>query len=29
MVFGARGIQKLEITVYGAKRALHSGQYGN
>jgi acetylornithine deacetylase/succinyl-diaminopimelate desuccinylase-like protein len=29
IVFGARGIQKLEITVYGAKRALHSGHYGN
>lgn len=29
IVFGARGIQKLEITVYGANRALHSGHYGN
>ncbi|MBO0754590.1 MAG: M20/M25/M40 family metallo-hydrolase [Bradyrhizobiaceae bacterium] len=29
IVFGARGIQKVEITVYGAKRALHSGHYGN
>jgi acetylornithine deacetylase/succinyl-diaminopimelate desuccinylase-like protein len=29
IVFGARGIQKLEITVFGAKRALHSGHYGN
>jgi acetylornithine deacetylase/succinyl-diaminopimelate desuccinylase-like protein len=27
--FGARGIQKLELTVYGAKRPLHSGHYGN
>ena len=27
--FGARGIQKLELTVYGAKRQLHSGHYGN
>jgi acetylornithine deacetylase/succinyl-diaminopimelate desuccinylase-like protein len=29
IVFGARGVQKLELTVYGAKRALHSGHYGN
>jgi acetylornithine deacetylase/succinyl-diaminopimelate desuccinylase-like protein len=29
VVFGARGIQKFEITVYGAKRPLHSGHYGN
>jgi acetylornithine deacetylase/succinyl-diaminopimelate desuccinylase-like protein len=29
VVFGARGIQKLDIMVYGAKRALHSGHYGN
>jgi acetylornithine deacetylase/succinyl-diaminopimelate desuccinylase-like protein len=29
IVFGARGIQKLELTVFGAKRALHSGHYGN
>src|SRR5262249_8023900 len=27
--FGARGIQKLELTVFGPKRALHSGHYGN
>jgi len=27
--FGARGIQMLEVTVFGAKRALHSGHYGN
>jgi acetylornithine deacetylase/succinyl-diaminopimelate desuccinylase-like protein len=27
--FGARGIQKMEVTVYGAKRQLHSGHYGN
>jgi acetylornithine deacetylase/succinyl-diaminopimelate desuccinylase-like protein len=27
--FGARGIQKLDLTVYGAKRSLHSGHYGN
>ena len=29
IVFGARGITSLEITVYGAKRELHSGHYGN
>ena len=29
VTFGARGIQKLEITVYGALRDLHSGHYGN
>jgi len=29
VTFGARGIQKLEITVYGANRELHSGHYGN
>jgi acetylornithine deacetylase/succinyl-diaminopimelate desuccinylase-like protein len=27
--FGLRGIVKLDITVYGANRALHSGHYGN
>jgi acetylornithine deacetylase/succinyl-diaminopimelate desuccinylase-like protein len=27
--FGARGIQALDLTVFGAKRALHSGHYGN
>ena len=27
--FGARGVQGLEITVYGPARALHSGHYGN
>ncbi len=27
--FGARGVAGLEITVYGARRELHSGQYGN
>ncbi len=27
--FGARGIQKLELTVFGPKRPLHSGHYGN
>ncbi|MFQ5930744.1 MAG: M20/M25/M40 family metallo-hydrolase [Acidobacteriota bacterium] len=27
--FGARGIAKLEVTVYGPIRPLHSGHYGN
>ncbi|HEV7667157.1 MAG TPA: M20/M25/M40 family metallo-hydrolase [Thermoanaerobaculia bacterium] len=29
IVFGARGITSFEITVYGARRELHSGHYGN
>jgi acetylornithine deacetylase/succinyl-diaminopimelate desuccinylase-like protein len=29
LTFGARGIATLELTVYGAKMALHSGHYGN
>jgi len=29
IVFGARGITTLEITVYGPKHELHSGHYGN
>lgn len=29
VVYGARGIVTLEITVYGAKFPLHSGHYGN
>jgi acetylornithine deacetylase/succinyl-diaminopimelate desuccinylase-like protein len=29
IVFGARGETTLDITVYGAKRELHSGHYGN
>ena len=29
IVFGARGIQSVDITVYGPKRELHSGHYGN
>ncbi len=29
LVFGARGIQTLDMTVYGARRELHSGHYGN
>jgi acetylornithine deacetylase/succinyl-diaminopimelate desuccinylase-like protein len=27
--FGARGVTGLDITVYGARRELHSGHYGN
>ncbi|HUF65294.1 MAG TPA: M20/M25/M40 family metallo-hydrolase [Gemmatimonadaceae bacterium] len=29
LVFGVRGAASTEITVYGAKRELHSGHYGN
>jgi acetylornithine deacetylase/succinyl-diaminopimelate desuccinylase-like protein len=29
LYFGARGVMGLEITVYGPRRALHSGHYGN
>ncbi|HXU46689.1 MAG TPA: M20/M25/M40 family metallo-hydrolase [Thermoanaerobaculia bacterium] len=29
VVFGARGIVGLELTVYGPRRELHSGHYGN
>ena len=29
VVFGARGIQRLDITVYGPRGELHSGHYGN
>lgn len=29
IVFGARGVEEVNITVYGAKRELHSGHYGN
>ena len=29
LVFGVRGIQGVDITVYGARRELHSGHYGN
>ncbi len=29
LVFGARGVTGLELTVYGPVRALHSGHYGN
>jgi acetylornithine deacetylase/succinyl-diaminopimelate desuccinylase-like protein len=27
--FGVRGVVKVDITVYGANRGLHSGHYGN
>jgi acetylornithine deacetylase/succinyl-diaminopimelate desuccinylase-like protein len=27
--WGARGVMGLEMTVYGARRSLHSGHYGN
>ncbi len=29
VLFGARGVTGLELTVYGAIRPLHSGHYGN
>lgn len=29
VVFGVRGVTSLDITTYGANRALHSGHYGN
>ncbi|MFO1187569.1 MAG: M20/M25/M40 family metallo-hydrolase [Alphaproteobacteria bacterium] len=29
LVFGARGVTSVELTVYGANRDLHSGHYGN
>jgi acetylornithine deacetylase/succinyl-diaminopimelate desuccinylase-like protein len=29
VVFGARGVTDVEMTVYGPSRALHSGHYGN
>ncbi len=29
IVFGARGIETVDITLYGPKRELHSGHYGN
>lgn len=29
VVFGARGVVGLEVTVYGPTRALHDGHYGN
>ena len=29
VLFGARGVTELELTVYGPSRPLHSGHYGN
>lgn len=29
LAFGARGVTRLEVTVYGPNRGLHSGHYGN
>ncbi len=29
VVFGARGVTRLEITLFGPNRELHSGHYGN
>ncbi len=29
LVFGARGVMGLDMTVYGPNRGLHSGHYGN
>jgi acetylornithine deacetylase/succinyl-diaminopimelate desuccinylase-like protein len=29
VVYGARGVMGLEVTVYGPARGLHSGHYGN
>ncbi len=29
IVFGARGVTSINVTVYGPKRELHSGHYGN
>lgn len=29
IVFGVRGVTTVDLTVYGANRALHSGHYGN
>jgi acetylornithine deacetylase/succinyl-diaminopimelate desuccinylase-like protein len=29
LVFGARGIQTLQLTVYGPRSGVHSGNYGN
>jgi acetylornithine deacetylase/succinyl-diaminopimelate desuccinylase-like protein len=29
LTFGARGVTGVDITIYGARRELHSGHYGN
>ena len=29
LYFGARGVTSVELTIYGARRELHSGHYGN
>ena len=29
VIFGSRGVTAFDITVYGARNELHSGQYGN
>ena len=29
LVFGARGVQGVELTLFGPNRSLHSGHYGN
>ena len=29
IVFGARGVETVDVTVYGPRRELHSGHYGN
>jgi acetylornithine deacetylase/succinyl-diaminopimelate desuccinylase-like protein len=29
VIFGSRGVTSFEITMYGARNELHSGQYGN
>lgn len=29
VVFGARGVTKIEITLYGPRHEMHSGHYGN
>ena len=29
IVFGARGVTQVDITVYGPRTELHSGHYGN
>jgi len=29
IVFGARGVQQVDLTIFGPRRELHSGHYGN